>query len=341
MPGRSRIALVVLVIALALLPLVGGLAAAGMVRDLALIGLIATVAGSFVFLLAGDPAQSAKPSTPRQAARSVAVTLGTASLLGLALIFAIFWLQAEDGAGIAWNRRPWAQYASVGFFAGAVGFGELIARYRDDPSSLLGMRPASAYICINVASGIIALALVQQFEVIPATNSNRRLIETLLAAFGAIAFFRTSLFTARVGDTDVGVGPSTLLKTFLEGSDRMVNRTQATDRADAVAACMRGIDFDKAKAALPAFCLALIEGLSTEEQQDLAEQVKNLEADNKMTSAAKTQILGVYLLRQVGGTVLAKAVQTLGDTIRPGGADPALAEPVDPPELGQAQPRAG
>jgi hypothetical protein len=329
MSGRSQIALIVLVLALALIPVIGGLAAAGRVRDLVLIGLIALVAGAFVWLLAGSAKQPVLPLTRREAVRSVAQTLGTAGLLGLALILAVFWLQAADGSGIAWEKRRWAQYASVGFFAGAVGFGELIARYRDDPSSLLGMRPASAYICLNVASGIIALALVQEFQVISPQNANRLMVETLLAAFGAVAFFRTSLFTARVGETDVGIGPSTLLKTFLEGSDRLVNRTQATDRADAVAACMRGIDFDRAKAALPAFCLGLIEGLSTEEQQQLASQIKELDADTKMTAAAKAQILGVYLLRQVGPTVLVKAVQTLGDTIRAGAQQPVDA--VDPP----------
>ncbi|MGK7866641.1 hypothetical protein [Falsiroseomonas sp. E2-1-a20] len=329
MPDRARIALVVLVLAVPLVPLVGGLAAAGTVRDLVLIGLVAVVAGAFVFVLAGDPARQARRTTP-QAARSVAVTLGSAGALGLGLILFVLWLRAAPGAGIGWDRHVLAQYGSVAFFAGAVGFGELIARYRDDPSSLLGMRPSAAYICINVASGIIALALVQQFQVIDAANPNRLLVETLLAAFGAIAFFRTSLFTARIGDADVGIGPSTMLKTFLEGSDRLVNRSQATDRADTVARCMRDIDFEKAKATLPAFCLGLVEGLSGEEQRELGEQIARLDQDAKITPAAKTHILGVYLLRQVGGTVLAKAVQTLGDTIRSTG--PQLVEPMDVPE---------
>jgi hypothetical protein len=335
MSARARLSLATLILAVPLIPLVGGLAAAGMLRDLVLIGLVSLVAGAFVFLLAGGlPAgagTAASPSTG-QAARSVALTLGSAGALGLGLILAILWLRAGSGTGIAWEKGVLAQYGSVAFFAGAVGFGELIARYRDDPSRLLGMRPSAAYICINVASGIIALALVQQFQVIGAANPNRMLVETLLAAFGAIAFFRTSLFTARIGDTDVGIGPSTMLKTFLEGSDRLVNRSQATDRADAVAACMRGIDFDRAKAALPAFCLGLVEGLSGEEQRELGEQIARLDADTQIAPEAKTQILGVYLLRQVGGAVLARAVQTLGDGIRAGGAPAGPLEAVDPPD---------
>ncbi|WP_168029234.1 hypothetical protein [Falsiroseomonas selenitidurans] len=321
-----------MVLALMMLPVAGGLAATDPRRGLLVIGLVALVAIAFVLLLAGDPARQA-PITARrgrwQAARGVALTFGSATLLGMVLIGLVLWLKQPGPLSLA--KGPVAQYAAVAFFAGAVGFGELIARYRDDPSRLFGMRPAAAYIGINLAAGIVALALVQEFAVI-GPGPNQSVTEALLAAFGAIAFFRTSLFTARVGDTDVGIGPSTMLKTFLEGSDRLVNRSQASDRADAVAATMEGIDFEKAKATLPTFCLGLVEGLSSDEQRELGEQIARLDTDTKVVASAKARILGVYLLRQVGATVLERAVETLGDTIRIGGPGTPLLEPLDPPE---------
>lgn len=333
MPGRTRIATIILAATLPLIPLIGGLAAGTPLRSLVLLGLITIATGAFVFLLAGDPAaEAARATTKAKAAASVLWTLAVSAGLAAVLILLVLWLRAGEGQGITWGKLPLAQYASVAFFAGAVGFGELVARYRDDPSRLLGMRPASAYIAINVASGILALALVQQFAIFDSTQPNAALKETLLAAFGAIAFFRTSLFTARVGDTDVGIGPSTMLKAFLDGTDRQVNRTQATDRADAVLDCMRDIDFAKARTALPAFCLGLVEGLTTDEQRALGEQIAKLNEDAQMEPAAKPHILGVYLLRVVGGTVLRKAVETLGSTIQRSEAAWTPVEPADPPD---------
>ncbi|WP_203076680.1 hypothetical protein [Falsiroseomonas ponticola] len=335
MQGRTRVATILLVVTLPLIPLVGGLAAESTPRSLVLLLLIAITAGAFVFVLAGDTTADTpltRRPTTREAALGVLQTMGVASALAVVLILLVLWIKAGEGHGIDWKKLPLTQYAAVAFFAGAVGFGELIARYRDDPARLLGMRPSAAYICVNVASGILALALVQEFNAIADTNPNRRVMETLLAAFGAIAFFRTSLFTARVGDTDVGIGPSTMLKAFLDGTDRQVNRTQATDRADAVLACMKDVDFAKARTALPALCLGLVEGLTAEEQRALGEQIARLNEDRQMESAAKPHILGVYLLRVVGGTVLRKAVETLGPTIQRSEVAWTPAEPADPPE---------
>lgn len=334
MLGRTRIATVILVVTLPLIPLIGGLATNSPLRSLILLGLIAIAAGAFVFLLAGDTTSTApvtRAATKREAALGVLHTLSVNVALALVLTLLVLWIRAGEGHGIDWKKLPLAQYAAVAFFAGAVGFGELIARYRDDPSRLLGMRPSAAYIGVNIASGILALALVQQFNTFE-SNSNRLLMEALLAAFGAIAFFRTSLFTARVGDTDVGIGPSTMLKAFLDGTDRQVNRTQATDRADAVLECMRDVDFAKARTALPAFCLGLVEGLTTDEQRALGEQIARLNDDTRMEPSAKPHILGVYLLRVVGGTVLRKAVQTLGPTIQRSEVAWTPVEPADPPD---------
>ncbi|WP_137176522.1 hypothetical protein [Roseomonas sp. AR75] len=333
MDRRTSIALLLLVVALPLIPFIGGLTASGMLRDLSLIGLIAVVGGAFVFLIAGRSVPT--PATPlpgvRSAAAGVVLTLGSALLLAVLLTALIIWVRHDPSK--PWSEEPWrlllTQYGAVAFFAGAVGFGELIARYRDDPGRLLGLRPAAAYVAINVAAGVIALALVQQFEVVT-TQKNKALVEGLIAAFGAIAFFRTSLFTARVGDTDVGIGPSTMLKTFLESCDRMVNRDQATARADAVGAWMKDVDFAKAQATLPAFCLGLVEGLDADEQRALGDQIKKLGDDKAIAEDAKARILGAYLLRQVGADVLRKAVETLGETIRRRDAAP-LAEPADPP----------
>jgi hypothetical protein len=119
------------------------------------------------------------------------------------------------------------------------------------------------------------LALVKEFNAVTATN-NKLVCEALLAGFGAIAFFRTSLFTIRVSGTDIGVGPSTLLKALLDSSDMMLNRWQALNRGAQVRAIMEKVDFDKAKTALPTTCFTLMNEFPAAVQTSVGEQVKKL-----------------------------------------------------------------
>jgi hypothetical protein len=79
---------------------------------------------------------------------------------------------------------------------------------------------------------------------------------------------------------------------------------------------MATVDFDKAKSTLPVLCFTLVEGMTEDQQKLVAEQIKRLADDTTIESASKATILGVYLLRQVGSDVLARAVTVLGDRIR-------------------------
>ena len=45
-----------------------------------------------------------------------------------------------------------------------------------------------------------------------------------------MALFRTSLFTVRAGDRDVGVGPGSLLQTLRDAVDREVDRARGQAR---------------------------------------------------------------------------------------------------------------
>jgi len=234
---------------------------------------------------------------------------------------------------LKFNTSVIAQLLLVGLFAALVGFAELVSRYKDDPLRLGGSPATRIYVSVNIAAGIAALALVKEFEVFSGSK-HPAIYEALLASFGAIAFFRSSLFTARVGDTDVGIGPSTLLKSLLDASDLMLDRGQAGDRATDVGRIMRDIDFNRAKVSLPTLCLALVQGLTQEQQKLVAEQIAKLTDEPIMRPEDKSTILGVYLLRQVGASVLDSAVATLGSQIRrdPPPVNAAPVEPADPPE---------
>ena len=207
------------------------------------------------------------------------------------------------------------QFASVALLSGGVAYGELISRYRDTPGRLLAADPTVVYLCVNIAAGATALALVKEFDAITA-DKHKLVHAAMLAGFGAIAFFRTSLFTVRVSGTDIGVGPSTLLKALLDSSDMMLNRWQALNRGAQVRAIMNGVDFDKAKTALPTTCFTPMNDFPPSLLTSVGEQIKKLADESGVSKEAKTIILGIYMIQQVGADVLKSAVDTLDTTIK-------------------------
>jgi hypothetical protein len=182
----------------------------------------------------------------------------------------------------------------------------------------LAANPALIYVCVNIAAGAAALALVKEFEVFaPETGKldHHLIYEAMLAGFGAIAFFRTSLFTVRVAGSDVGIGPSALLKALLDSSDMMLNRLQAFRRASVVDDIMGAVDFDKAKAALPTMCFTLLTEFPSDVQDRVGKQIAELDANAAIPKETKAKILGVYMIQQVGAEVLDRAVKALGTAI--------------------------
>ncbi len=213
------------------------------------------------------------------------------------------------------DRQAVAELVVVALLGGMVGYGELVSRYRDNVSALLEWWPACGYILLNVGASLAALLIVQ--DTVKFNESQPKwLYEVLLASFGSVAFFRSSLFNIRVGNTDIGVGPNVVLKALLEASDRMIDRDQAQDRAAYVAGIMRDIDFSKASKDLPTLCFALVQNLSAEEQKEIGDQIEKLDQSVGMTPGGKVIVLGVYLVRLVGADVLEQAVAALGDNIR-------------------------
>ncbi len=230
---------------------------------------------------------------------------GAASLVAIG-----FYLPKSSG-------EPWRTIVDlvlVAGFSALVAYGELLSRYRDRAGELIAAPPTPMYLLVNVAAGIAALLIVHGTGVVAATKAPR-LYEILLAGFGAVTFFRTSLFTMRVGGTDIGVGPSALLQSLLAAADRMIDRDQAQARANDVAGIMRKISFDKARAALPSLCFTLVENLTPAEQKAAGDQIRGLANSTEISKEAKAIILGVYLIRQVGADVLALAVRALGAEI--------------------------
>jgi hypothetical protein len=205
----------------------------------------------------------------------------------------------------------WLDWAAAAVLGGLVGTSELISRYKDDPAASIKAWSGILYITINSAASVGALGLIHAYGWFGAS----RWTQILMAGVSAMAFFRTSLFVVRAGDRDVGIGPSGFLQIFLAAADRAVDRTRAAARSQAVVEAMKDVDYEKAKGALPPYCLALMQSVSQEDQQELGRALKDLD-DGPAEPSVKALLLGIELINVVGVDVLTTAVKSLGDQIR-------------------------
>jgi hypothetical protein len=198
-----------------------------------------------------------------------------------------------------------------------VGIAELLTRYRADPKRLLRTGSAWLYVALNAGSAVGALALILAFGWDFGVNDPDalRATQVLVAGFGAIALFRSSLFTSRIGGVDVGIGPITILTAFRDSVDRAVDRRQATRRSGAIHQLMSDVSFEAAYEALPAYCLLLMQTVSPQDQETLAFEVAEL-GKAQMTNELKKLSLGLKLMDLVGVDVLRTAIDDLGDHIK-------------------------
>lgn len=210
-------------------------------------------------------------------------------------------------------------FLSVAAIGAAVGVGELVSRYRDDPVRATSSTPGVVYVSLNALAAVGALALAQNLGWASAAEAVS-FPWVLACGFGAVAVLRTSIFTVRAGAQDISVGPSVFLQVVLQAADREVDRRRATQRALAVDRIMQDVSFDKANESLPAFCLALLQNMPQEEQERLARDVVAL-SESSMEDDAKVRALGLVLMNTVGEAVLEAAVRSLGDKIK---KDPVL-----------------
>lgn len=233
------------------------------------------------------------------------VTTALLMLVVLLLIWAI---------GGHWIYR---RFIAAGYIGAMVGIGEIVARYRDAPDRALRTISAGLYIVINAVASVVAMYAVWTFNLALGPTGPRTMFQQIfLAGFGAMALFRTSVFTVRVADHDIGIGPVAFLQVILGATDRAVDRIRADARAAAISTSMAGVSFTRAQAALPAFCLALMQNVPADEQNAVATSTKALIGSKELDDETKVRNLGLALMNVVGDKVLQTAVTHLAQTIQ-------------------------
>jgi hypothetical protein len=211
----------------------------------------------------------------------------------------------------------WQHYLIVALLGSLVGIAELATRYRDAPGTLLFVPSAWFYVGLNAVASCGALYVIGVFGwSFGGTNPDAiDAYRILVAGIGAAALFRSTFFIIKVGGRDVGVGPSLILTSLLEGADRGVDRVRAKRRAQEVSAVMASVAFAEAGEALPTYCLALLQNVAPADQLALRNSVDALRSTS-MLDEQKSLILGLELINIGGPGVLEAAVSALGESIR-------------------------
>jgi hypothetical protein len=211
-----------------------------------------------------------------------------------------------------------AGYVVAVLFGVVVGATEIAYRYRDSPGRSVLQPGGIAYTLVNGAASGGALYVIRAFGWTFGAHgrSSVDLLRVLVAGLGAVALFRTKLFSAATkGGETFSWGPSRLLEQLLAISDTVVDRKQAEQRSRDVAEIMSNVSFDKAHSSLPTYALGLLENTSADEQARLAQDVGALLQDQTMSDELKSQQLGVALIRLTGPDLLRQAVTALGASI--------------------------
>lgn len=205
---------------------------------------------------------------------------------------------------------PWICAAAVGAVAGA---SELLSRYRSASLSAVMNGAAAVYLAINALASLAAFALTRLFGWDFGFNGSpqaREWVQCLVAGFGAMVLFRSSLFTVRAGDREIGFGPARVLQVLLETADREVKLSLASQKIKRSAILMAGVSFADVYRSLPVYCLTVVGDVPDAEQQALATAIALLESQN-LEDRTKAHLLGVKLIELVGPEVLAQAVASV------------------------------
>lgn len=210
---------------------------------------------------------------------------------------------------------------SVALFGAFVGAVELMSRHRDHRFRAIATLPSFVYIFMNSLMSLSALFVIAHQKPLwlgytandPPSDPT---FVILTAGFSAAAFFRTSIFKLRVGDTDLSVGPAMVLELFLNVIDEAVDRSIGERRLIEIAALMQGLDFKRAANNLPPVCFAALSRLSTDAQRGFGMELVALEEDRDASDQAKLMSLGLALMKCTGRPILQAGIRQLHTNIQ-------------------------
>jgi hypothetical protein len=198
----------------------------------------------------------------------------------------------------------------IALFIGVIAaFAELLSRYKTI-APILCSWPSNLYLLINSISSGIAYYFIVRFNVI-----ENEVWRVVLAGTSSIVILRSSFANIKVGDKNIDAGIGAIVQVFLNYADRSFDQIRAENDLIEIKKIMSEVDFDKAKLALPVTCFIIMKNISIEEQDKISRDVKVL-TDHNLDNLTKSINLGIILAGVTKTKLLAKAVESLEESIK-------------------------
>lgn len=226
---------------------------------------------------------------------------------------------------------------AVGAMVGAV---EVFQRYRAEPFKALGNRWGVAYIIFNGAVAALAFFIATETDKVGRDAPRIDVLEwAATAGFGSAALLRAKLLNIKVAEgKDIALGPEIVIQTFLSILDREIDRYRALERFETVRTLFAGIDFDKAKLALPVQVFQAMQTVTEEESTKVTAGIKEAEG-LPGDPQVKAYSLGYYLLDLVGEDFLTSVMAKYRDDFVVTAPDAGPPPKSDPPSKASAPAR--
>jgi hypothetical protein len=203
--------------------------------------------------------------------------------------------------------------AVVVLFGGMVGIGELLSRFPANPSEAIKTKSSWLYVAVNALAAVTAFVIInlQSWTFGASGAVTIQLTQVLVAGFGAMALFRASLFTVKIGDSNVAIGPLAFLQVLLDTAERSVQRQLATDMNDDALRWLRDVPYGKAKTTLPLLCAQLDDTVSDSSLALVNRTIVSIDQAQDVSDPLKALELGLVLIRVYGDQTMLAAVKDL------------------------------
>lgn len=217
------------------------------------------------------------------------------------------------------------EYLVVAALSLILSCAELVSRYRDEPGRLFGIRVVYFYMALNIAIGCSALYLLKTF--VPSdlmasvdatqTEAQQAIYRVLIAGFGGAAFFRSSIARAKLGDYEIGIGPSFAIDALLAAVDRQIDRARAMERTSKISRIMRPLPVGFAANQFADYCIASLQNMSAADEKTLRSRIKTVvwDEDGDQRAVVPAIIIGFVLAEYTGIDLLEKATAQLSEEV--------------------------
>ncbi|HVI00581.1 MAG TPA: hypothetical protein VM869_17810 [Enhygromyxa sp.] len=184
---------------------------------------------------------------------------------------------------------------------------ELLSRYRDEPIKVIATSHfAWVYLLLNGFLAIFAHLALIDAGFADGESAIGRAGLAVASGLGAAVILRSRVFTARLGDEHVSIGPGYVVDQLLGIIDAQIDRRRALQRVRIVVDVMKDKDFDGSRIHSSTMITGSRQNLSLQDQKELASQIREVD-DRKIPDQEKAYALGFILLDFMGEEFL-KAV---------------------------------